>query len=133
MYAICLLAAFFVISAVAQRQEEKTAPIESTQGPVLYKAYCAVCHGTDGKGAGPMARYLKVKPSDLTTLTLRNHGKFPMARVQKLIAGDEELPAGHGTRSMPVWGPIFSQIAWDRDLGKVRIYNLAKYLSEMQP
>jgi len=33
---------------------------------------------------------------------------------------------------MPVWGPIFSQIVWDQDLGQIRVYNLAKYLEKMQ-
>ncbi len=33
---------------------------------------------------------------------------------------------------MPVWGPIFSQFAWDQDLGKIRVYNLAKRIEEMQ-
>ena len=29
--------------------------IDSIQGPNLYKAYCAVCHGPNAKGDGPMA------------------------------------------------------------------------------
>ena len=32
--------------------------IESIQGPALYQAYCAVCHGKDGRGGGPMAKSL---------------------------------------------------------------------------
>jgi hypothetical protein len=79
-----------------------------------------------------MAKFLRSKPTDLTSLTARNSGKFPMSRVQKIISGDEELPAGHGTTAMPVWGPIFSQIAWDGDLGRVRVYNLAKYIAGLQ-
>jgi mono/diheme cytochrome c family protein len=106
--------------------------IDSIQGPALFNAYCAVCHGKDGKGAGPMAGLLKVKPADLTRIALRNGGKFPMARVQRIISGEEPLPAGHGPREMPVWGPIFSQVAWDQDLGRVRIDNLARYIEQMQ-
>jgi len=106
--------------------------IDSIQGPALFNAYCAVCHGKDGKGAGPMAGLLKVKPADLTRIALRNGGKFPMARVQRIISGEDPLPASHGPREMPVWGPIFSQIAWDQDLGRVRIDNLAKYIEQMQ-
>jgi hypothetical protein len=33
---------------------------------------------------------------------------------------------------MRIWGPIFFQIAWDVDLGSVRVDNLAHYLEGMQ-
>jgi hypothetical protein len=79
-----------------------------------------------------MAESLKVRPTDLTRISARNGGKFPLPRIEKIISGDEQLAAGHGTRDMPIWGPIFSQIAWDQDLGRVRIDNLARYLREMQ-
>jgi len=106
--------------------------IESLQGPALFQAYCAVCHGKEGKGGGPMAMALKANPPDLTRMAARNHGKFPLARVQKIILSGEEIPAGHGTREMPVWGPVFSQITWDEDLGRMRVYNLAKYIESLQ-
>ena len=129
-----LLAGIFFIRAEtekAQRPEAATL-IESIQGPALYEAYCAVCHGRDGKGGGPMAKRLKVAPADLTRVAARNGGKFPLARIQRIISGEEPGTAGHGTRAMPVWGPIFSQFAWDQDLGKIRVYNLARRIEEMQ-
>ena len=55
---------------------------------------------------------------------------FPLAKVRRIISGEESLPGGHGTRQMPIWGPIFSQVAWDQDLGRVRIDNLARYHRE---
>lgn len=106
--------------------------IDSIQGPNLYKAYCAVCHGPNAKGDGPMAMFLKTAPSDLTRISARNGGMFPLAKVRRTISGEEPLPSGHGTRDMPLWGPIFSQVAWDQDLGRVRIDNLAKYLESLQ-
>ena len=121
-------------SAPTQKTQspETTHLIDSIQGPALYTAYCAVCHGKDGKGGGPMAKSIKVAPPDLTRLAMRDGGSFPMARIQRIISGEQPLPAGHGTREMPVWGPIFSQIAWDQDLGRVRVNNLARYIEEMQ-
>jgi mono/diheme cytochrome c family protein len=106
--------------------------IESVRGDNLYKAYCSSCHGDDAKGNGPMAIWLKVHPADLTRIAARNGGKFPLERVDRIISGDEALPSGHGARGMPVWGPVFSQVTRDQDLGRVRIDNLARYLRDIQ-
>jgi mono/diheme cytochrome c family protein len=106
--------------------------IDSIQGPNLYQAYCAVCHGPNAKGGGPMAPFLKTAPSDLTRISSRNGGMFPRTRVRRIIAGEDSLAGGHGTRQMPIWGPIFSQVAWDQDLGRVRVDNLARYLESLQ-
>ena len=132
-----LVACGTILICISAQQRETPPPetarlIDSIQGPALFAAYCAVCHGKDGKGDGPMAKSLKASPPDLTRLAVRYGGKFPMERVQKIIASKEPVPAGHGTREMPVWGPIFSQIAWDQDLGQIRVYNLAKYLEKIQ-
>ena len=114
-------------------KEPETKPfIRTVEGPALYKAYCAVCHGANGKGGGPMAGALKVRPANLTHIAERNRGVFPADRVEKIISGDTEIPKGHGTREMPVWGPVFSQIEWDRDLSPVRLRNLAEYIRELQ-
>jgi mono/diheme cytochrome c family protein len=135
-------AAGFVLfcgNAFAQTKQSAKQPatdsirlIDSIQGPNLYKAYCAVCHGPNAKGDGPMAMFLKTAPSDLTRITTRNNVMFPLAKIRRIIAGEETLEAGHGTRQMPVWGPVFSQIAWDQDLGRVRVDNLARYLESLQ-
>ena len=68
-----------------------------------YDASCANCHGRDGKGGGSFAQMLQVSIPDLTTLSKRNGGVFPIARVYNVIDGREEVKA-HGTREMPIWG-----------------------------
>jgi mono/diheme cytochrome c family protein len=115
-----------------QLSPETVKLIDSVDGPALYKSYCAVCHGTDARGGGPMAMSFKLPPPDLTRIATRNGGVYPQARVERIISGEEFLPGGHGTRTMPVWGPIFSQIAWDQDLGRIRLHNLAIYLGRLQ-
>jgi len=105
--------------------------IRSVAGPDLYLHYCASCHGRDATGHGPAAPALKAEVPDLTTIARRNSGIFPRARVRKIIAGDDEIVA-HGSREMPIWGPIFHQIEQDRDWGLVRLENLAKYLESIQ-
>ena len=106
--------------------------LDSFKGPELFKAYCATCHGKDAKGGGPMAASLRIAPPDLTRIAVRNGGTFPFLQVQKIISGEQQPPSTHGTREMPVWGPLFSEVSWDQDLGRVRIYSLAKYLEAIQ-
>jgi mono/diheme cytochrome c family protein len=128
-----ILAAGGVLGAWAIQPQPQSPPlIDSIRGDTLYKAYCASCHGLEGKGNGPMAAWMKVAPPDLTRIAARNGGKFPLARIDRIISGEEALPGGHGTRAMPVWGPVFSQVTRDQDLGKVRIDNLARYLRDIQ-
>jgi hypothetical protein len=52
--------------------------------------------------------------------------------VDRIISGEDALPSGHGTRAMPVWGPVFSRVTRDQDLGRLRIDNLARYLRDIQ-
>jgi mono/diheme cytochrome c family protein len=131
-----LLVCFYGAAARGQDQNpnarDGTPLIDSIQGPALFKAYCAVCHGESGKGNGSMTPSPRVKPADLTRIAARNGGRFPAERVQRIISGEELPSKGHGTREMPVWGPIFSQVARDQDLGRVRVDNLARYLKEIQ-
>jgi len=123
---------FGIQSKPDQPSPETVRLIDSVDGPALYKAYCAVCHGTDARGGGPMALSLKTPPSDLTRIAARHGGVWPQARVERVISGEEPLPGAHGPRAMPVWGPIFSQIAWDQDLGRLRLHNLATYIEHLQ-
>lgn len=105
--------------------------IHSIEGPELFQSYCASCHGPSAKGNGPVAAVLRAKAPDLTVLSRGNHGDFPVQRVRQVIMGD--IPAAaHGSREMPVWGPIFHQVEADEDWGNVRLSNLVEYLQSIQ-
>jgi len=75
-------------------------------GRTEYRASCASCHGTDGKGDGPVRQALKIPPPDLTVLAKNNKGVFPYDMVYETIDG-RHMASGHGTREMPVWGYRF--------------------------
>jgi len=74
-------------------------------GKVEYERKCAVCHGLMGKGDGPFATVGMSVP-DLTTLSKRNNGVFPVQHLYDVIDGTEIL-AAHGTRNMPIWGTVY--------------------------
>jgi hypothetical protein len=68
-----------------------------------YSYSCAVCHGADGKGKGPLSVELKSIPADLTVLAKKNDGVFPFNSAYEIIDGRRTVIA-HGTRDMPIWG-----------------------------
>lgn len=105
--------------------------IHSVAGPDLFRAYCASCHGSDAKGHGPAAEAMKTRVPDLTRLARDNAGKFPDGLVRKTIMGDDVI-AAHGSRKMPIWGPVFHQVEEDVDRGNVRLDNLIQYLESIQ-
>ena len=98
----------------------------------MYVAYCASCHGGDGQGNGPAAPALKVAPTNLTLLAVKSGGMFPDAHVAAVIRG-EALSAAHGSKDMPVWGPVFLSLGHhDAASVQLRVANLTKYLASIQ-
>ena len=90
-------------AALAEGEEIRLG--DATVGDALYQAHCAVCHGIEAMGNGPMAPVLLVQPSDLTTLIARHDGVFPLERVAARIDGRDPLVA-HGSQ-MPVYGAFY--------------------------
>ena len=127
---ILLLAPLLAAQSSSEISQRLTGSID---GPTLYKHHCAACHGADAKGGGPTAAVLKISVPDLTLISRRNKGKFPAPVIEKIINGEMAVvtPA-HGSRQMPIWGPVFSQVEWDQNLGKIRVHNLVKYIESLQ-
>ena len=141
---ILMFLALIVCAGVAaaqnktQDQPEKTikhVPIKATSpvsGKEMYTAYCAVCHGTDGKGGGPAASALKVPPTDLTVLSKNNGGKYPALKVTSSIHGEASVPA-HGSKEMPVWGSLFWKMSSGHESEvQQRVTNLTQYIETLQ-
>jgi mono/diheme cytochrome c family protein len=128
----------FAIILGAQEQpksEIKHVPIKPTSpasGAEMYKSYCAVCHGVDGKGNGPAAPALKMQPTDLTMLSHNNGGTYPAMKISSAIRGEDNVPA-HGTKDMPVWGRLFWSISGGHEAEvQQRVVNLNKYIESLQ-
>lgn len=123
------------VSAGRQTTGPTTPPlvIASMAGNDLYQAYCASCHGRQGKGDGPTVPALKSPVPDLTTLARRSGGVFPAARVAALVThGEALLSPAHGSREMPVWGPIFRALDPNDTRTSVRISNIVDFVASMQ-
>lgn len=112
----------------------------SDLGRFEYDNNCASCHGPTGRGDGEVGRTLKQPVPDLSTLTSRNGGVFPVDRVRRVIDGREELK-GHWGRAMPLWGLQYSSKAAEYYKGlaidpeafvRQRVDTLIEYLRRLQ-
>lgn len=129
----------FIALATTLAMAAATGPgaAQSVAGATEFTRSCASCHGLTGRGDGALAEYMTIPVPDLTRISARNGGEFPMLRVIHLIDGRSGL-RGHGG-PMPIWGDRFEAavIAQRGDVGteiavRGRILALATYLEAIQ-
>ena len=122
------------LSFADQSQSKIVIPVNQTapnNGKQMYTNYCAPCHGSDGKGSGPVASSLKARPTDLTELS-KNNRKFPDTHIVAILQFGADVPS-HGSATMPVWGPILGTMNKSNVQDKqLRISNLTRYLQTIQ-
>ena len=86
-------------------------------GRATFDTYCALCHGTDGKGNGPLAQ-ADAKPQDLTDA----------AWVFGSTDGEIFDLIGRGLVGPPVRMPAFKATLSERDL-----WNVVNFLRSLGP
>lgn len=127
-----LLAAMAVMAQPAQ-------PLRTDFGKREFDSKCAVCHGLNAKGNGPVVDLLRKPPPDLTLLAKKNNGVFPMERLYQMIEG-ADVPA-HGTRDMPIWGrdyrvqasEYYMEVPYDPNAYvRARVLALLEYINRLQ-
>jgi cbb3-type cytochrome c oxidase subunit III len=81
------------------------------EGRRLYVSYCQLCHGTGGKGDGPLSKVMKIRPADLTT-TVRSRSDTILTKIitgegRQTITGRDR----HNLLSdaMPEWKDVFNE------------------------
>jgi mono/diheme cytochrome c family protein len=128
------LACFAVCAAAQVAKPVKTTDSHLTTaigGKAVYGQYRAVCHGVDGKGAGPAAVALKQRPTDLTQISRQNKGEFPEDHFLRMMDG-QVATAAHGTADMPIWGSEFRNTTSNLNTAQDRIHALLNYVEELQ-
>ncbi len=127
------LAGATAIAVEAQTPIEKVPPIlaESLAGRESFELYCAPCHGSGGRGDGPVAAALKTRPADLTALARRHDGLYPRGAVRGIIEGTRSAVPAHGSTQMPIWGPLFRAFESDARV-RARIANLVTHIESLQ-
>lgn len=107
--------------------------VYGVSGAYAFRTYCATCHGTDGKGDGPLAENLRFHPPDLSLVAKRSGGEFPEEKIHRIVDGRKPLP-GHGGPDMPVWGDAFrnAETGYDNAKVKEKIRSVVDYLRTLQ-
>lgn len=122
--------------AVTNRIGQVEAPSEPpgpALGAYLFRTHCAVCHGAEAKGDGPLVERLNFLPPDLTQLARRAGGRYAADTVQRIIDGRKPVK-GHGGPQMPVWGDAFknSEYGYSEKQVKEKVRALVDYLETLQ-
>ena len=103
------LAAVSAPEAAAEPFEDKLPA--AFEGRRLYVSYCQLCHGTDGKGDGPLAKAMKISPANLNT-TVRSRSDTILTKIitgegRQTITGRDR----HNllSEAMPEWKDVFTE------------------------
>jgi mono/diheme cytochrome c family protein len=130
-----ILAATGILGATAVLAQEATQ--EFSVGRDEYLVACAACHGEAADGNGVIAPMFKNRIPDLTGMTKRNDGVFPLLKVIQVIDGRSGV-RGHGS-PMPVFGNRYRAEANAGDtlfgaeaIARGRVLELALYLQSIQ-
>ncbi len=106
---------------------EPATNVSPTDGPGMFRSYCAPCHGISGKGDGPAAAALTPKPADLTAFAKRRGGAFSVRDFEDKLMG-AAMVTSHGNSDMPVWGPVFRQLGNEQ----LRLANRRVHVESLQ-
>lgn len=115
--------------AEEQKEAAPAASASAENGGRTFMRYCALCHGLDGTGAGPLAESLQKAPPDLSKIAERNGGTFPEAKVKEII--ENGGVKSHGMMAMLAWGKVFNEEIGKDQQGRV-IDELAAYIATLQ-
>jgi mono/diheme cytochrome c family protein len=99
-----------------------------TDGAYAFDLYCAQCHGTSGKGDGPMASRLQTKVPDLRFLATRT-GRVDRSSIL------EHIYATNMTKRapMPAWGAALRAGTERSDAyALLAAHNLARHVESLQ-
>lgn len=88
-----------------------TNPKAAAMGAKVFHSLCWTCHGMEGRGDGPNAALLKVKPADLGSPSVQDqsngalywkitHGRGEMASYEQVLGREDRWALAHHMRTL---------------------------------
>ncbi|MEQ9259465.1 MAG: cytochrome c [Roseovarius sp.] len=81
-YALIPLA-FLLLGCTTEAQPD----VSRATGQALFADNCAICHGMDATGGGPLAPELATRPADLKRIAQRRDGVWPRLEIMAIVDG----------------------------------------------
>ena len=126
----CMVVMWWILLGMPRAAAQRPPVVPSTarrEAPYVFVRYCSACHGAYGRGDGPAAPALQPLPADLTRITQRHDGLFPVAKISAAIDGRTIIPA-HGSREMPIWGVRFAEMGGGGPTGEAVLHDVLRML-----
>ena len=106
-------------------------------GKALFVDNCISCHGITGQGDGPIAKQLETTPADLTKISARRDGVWPMLEMMSIIDGYSRNTVPR--EDMPVFESFLDNemVEFDTGNGEVvlapsKLIEIVEYLETLQ-
>lgn len=92
---VFLVASLAGVSCSRDMESIETRPEAAARGKILYERYgCAVCHGREGSGDGPVARAMNPRPRDFRDAEAFKKGRSLGAISETIRVGVMEQGVG---------------------------------------
>lgn len=116
------ISALWMLAAIVLTQGQRVRAEDQNEGKKLYQTYCTGCHGFSGKGDGPAARTLPVKPADHTRANVMS--KHTDQYLFEIISRGG-VSVGKSSQ-MPGWGAVLNEAQIRDVVGYIRTLGAMK-------
>lgn len=124
-----LLPLSILLGLLANVSVSLATPPPAYEGRRLFVSYCQLCHGTSGKGDGPLAKQMEISPADLST-TVRSRSD---TILRKIISGQGRQTITGRDRhnllsdAMPEWKDVFKESQVEALIAFLRFLSTSKH------
>jgi mono/diheme cytochrome c family protein len=116
------ISVLLILGAIVLSPSRRLHAEEQIEGKKLYQTYCTGCHGISGKGDGPAAKTLPVKPADHTRARVMSKHTDQYLLHEVISKGGASVGK---SSQMPAWGAVLKQAQIQEVVAYIRTLSAA--------